>query len=99
MRADENGQSWPSVQRLCMARGIKHEKNFKGADYYLPRLVSKIRRGRKNFYTIDAAAIESLPKQVVILKHTPPQPGSTAPSVEVDTPGLEVNTPSFGRGQ
>ena len=84
LRADENGYSWPSVERLCMARGIKYEKNFKGADYYLPGLVTKAKRGRRMTYTINDEAIMALGKSEVLLKHTPAQAG-----VSSDTPAQE----------
>src|SRR3954451_14118941 len=75
IRSDDNWFSWPSVQRLCQVRGIKHEKNFKGVDAYLPGLVTKVKRGRKNTYTLNVPAIMALPLFEVHIKHTPPIEG------------------------
>jgi hypothetical protein len=74
------GNAWPSVERLCRARGINNEKNFKGVEHYLPGLVTVTRRGRLgNLYTINADAIADLPQAAVTLKHTPwPPPPETA---------------------
>lgn len=93
LRSDENWYSWPSVQRLCMARGIKHEKNFKGADVYLPGIVTKVKRGRRMTYTLDIKAIRALDKAEVTIKHTTPL--ADTPALEgVNTPAVADNTPA-----
>ena len=97
VRADENGECWPSVERLCKVRGIRHEKNFKGADYYLPGLVTKRKRGRKNIYTINTPAVEGLSAATVSIKHTntPAVEGSYTPAVADNTPAVEgLNSPA-----
>jgi len=95
VRGDEDGKSWPTVQRLCMSRGIKHEKNFKGADVYLPGLVAKSKRGRKNVYVVDLVAVDALPNAKVILKHTdnPASEGPKTPACADDTPARSDQTP------
>ena len=94
MRADENGYCWPSVERLCMVRGIKYEKNFKGADKYLPGLVSVGKAGRKNTYTLNVPAIKALGTTKVTLKHTPAVEGVYTPAVADNTPAVADNTPA-----
>jgi len=94
MRADDEGKCWPSVERLCKARGMKHEKNFKGADFYLPGLVTKTKNGRKNTYYLNVDAIEELSKAEVAIKHTPSVAGVNTPSTADDTPSVADNTPS-----
>jgi hypothetical protein len=89
-----NWDCWPSVQRLCQVRGIKHEKNFEGADFYLPGLVQKRKAGRKNVYTIDVEAIMQLPAFDVTIKHTPAAEGLNTPAIAADTPSVVENTPS-----
>lgn len=92
MRSDDDGFSWPSVERLCKARGIKHEKNFKGADTYLPGIVTKVKKGRKNTYTLNPAAIDALAAKEVTIKHTP---ALDTPAAEgVNTPAAPDNTPA-----
>jgi hypothetical protein len=81
-----NWDCWPSVERLAQVRGIKHEKNFKGADVYLPGLVTKRKAGRMNVYTIDVQAISQLPQFEVTIKHTP--------AVADETPATAENTPA-----
>jgi hypothetical protein len=96
-RADDQWRCWPSVERLCKARGIKHEKNFKGADHYLPGLVTKVKRGRKNVYTINTPALEGLSEATVTIKHTntPALEGVNTPAVADNTPAVEgANTTS-----
>lgn len=99
-RADDSWKCWPSVERLCKVRGIKHEKNFKGADHYLPGIVTKVKKGRKNVYYINTAAIDSLSEGDVTIKHTntPAQEGAYTPAVEgvlnADTPAVADNTPA-----
>lgn len=68
---DADGLAWPSVERLCRARGMKHEKNFKGADVYLDGLVTTYKVGRKNHYRLDLKAISELEPLDVIIRHTP----------------------------
>lgn len=92
LRSDESGESFPSVQRLCMARGMKHEKNFKGADVYLEGLVTKVKRGRKNYYRLNETAILALESAQVVIKHTPSRADNT-PATEDNTPALADNTP------
>ena len=97
LRADENWQARPSVERLCKARGIKYEKNFKGADYYLPGLVTKVRSGRRNVYVINTPAVAGLSQAGVTIKHTdtPAVEGANTPAVADNTPAVEgVNTPA-----
>jgi hypothetical protein len=100
MRSDDEGFSWPSVERLCKARGIKHEKNFKGADAYLPGIVTKAKKGRKNTYTLNPAAIDALAAKDVTLKHTPAlvdtpaAPGVNTPAAPDNTPARPENTPA-----
>lgn len=96
MRSDDEGLSWPSVERLCKARGIKHEKNFKGADVYLPGLVTKVKRGRKNNYVLNVPAILALDRHHVVIKHTdtPAVEGVNTPAVADNTPALADNTPA-----
>ncbi|GAB3033933.1 hypothetical protein GCM10011376_29890 [Nocardioides flavus (ex Wang et al. 2016)] len=91
MRSDDEGLSWPSVERLCKARGIKHEKNFKGADVYLEGLVTKVRKGRRNSYVLNVPAIQALDPLVVRIKHTDTHAaeGAKAPAVADDTPAVE----------
>lgn len=92
-RADDEWKCWPSVERLCKVRGIKHEKNFKGADYYLPGLVTKIKKGRKNVYYINTPALEGLSEATVSIKHTAPK--TDTPALEgVNTPAVADNTPA-----
>jgi hypothetical protein len=94
LRADDNGECWPSVQRLCKARGIQHEKNFKGADHYLPGLVTKRKQGRKNVYVLDTPALEGLLEAEVAIKHTANTPAPEGVSVDNNTPAVEANTPA-----
>jgi hypothetical protein len=96
MRANDQGECFPSVERLCKARGIKHEKNFKGADKYLPGLVTKTKRGRKNFYVINTPAVAGLSEFKVNIKHTntPAAEGVNTPAVADDTPAVADNTPA-----
>lgn len=75
MRADDKGECFPSVERLCQSRSMKHEKNFKGADAYLPGLVSKVKVGRKNRYYLNVDAILALDAFDVVIKHTPSTAG------------------------
>lgn len=89
-RSDDNGKSWPSVQRLCKARGIRYTKNFKGADHYLPGLVTKTKQGRKNVYVINTPAVAGLSEVEVTIKHTPALEGVSA----VNTPSRPDNTPA-----
>lgn len=89
LRSDENWESFPSVERLCKVRGIKHEKNFKGADYYLPNLVRVVKMGRKNHYFLNVDAILALDSQEVIIKHTPALEGVNTPAVADNTPAVE----------
>jgi hypothetical protein len=93
IRSDDDWFSWPSVQRLCQVRGIKHEKNFKGVDAYLPGLVTKEKRGRKNTYTLNVPAIMALPLFEVHIKHTPPIEGMNTPASAANTPPTAENTP------
>lgn len=83
------GQLNPSVERLCKARGIKHEKNFKGVETYLNGLVTKEKRGRKNYYQLNIEAIACLEELQVTIKHTPALEGVSAEKEEVNT-----NTPA-----
>lgn len=93
VRSDDNWESRPSVERLCKVRGIKHEKNFKGADHYLPGLVTKIKKGRRNWYVINTPAVAGLSDASVVIKHTPSL--ADTPSVEgVNTPAVADNTPA-----
>lgn len=94
VRADEDWVSWPSVERLCKVRGIKHEKNFKGADFYLPGLVTKTKRGRKNTYTLNIKGIEELRDASIAIKHTPALEGVYTPAAPDNTPAQADNTPS-----
>lgn len=94
MRSDDKGVCWPSVERLCKARGIKHEKNFKGADVYLPGLVTKTKRGRKNIYQLNVNAILALGSNEVTIKHTPATEGVFTPATADNTPALADNTPA-----
>lgn len=97
---DDSGVAWPSVERLCRARGIQHEKNFRGVENYLPGLVTVTRRGRGgNHYRLNIAAIESLTPQDVHLKHTvwpipavapnDPAPADTVPAHAAELPSHE----------
>lgn len=87
----DTGESWPSVERLCRARGIDNEKNFKGVARYLPDLVTVTRRGRRgNLYTLCVPAIQSLPQAPVVLKHTP----RLVPAVEAKVPALQDLVPA-----
>lgn len=85
---------WPSVQRLCQVRGIKYEKNFKGADFYLPGLVTKRKSCRKNVYTVDVDAIMALPAFEVTIKHTPAVEGANTPALADNAPAVAENTPA-----
>lgn len=93
----ETGQLNPSVERLCKARGIKHEKNFKGVETYLEGLVTKEKRGRKNYYQLNIEAIACLEPLEVTIKHTPALEGVSSKEVpaNTDTPADEgVYTPA-----
>lgn len=93
-RADEQGLCWPYVETLCRVRGIKHTKNFKGAEVYLPEFVSVTKVGRKKFYVVDFAAVEALGEASVEVKQTPYKP-HTPSTAGVHTPSTEgVHTPS-----
>src|SRR5690349_7423830 len=93
-RSDDDGYSWQSIQRLAQARGMKHEKNFKGADVYLPNLISKARKGRKMTYTLDVEAILALPQFETVIKYTS---SSHAPADGgVDAPAGAEGTPAGG---
>jgi len=108
LRSDSEGKSWPSVERLCKVRGIKHEKNFKGAEVYLPGLVTKVKVGRKNHYFLNTPAIEGLSEMTVTIKHTPAlegvsptddinapaQEGAYTPAAADNTPARADNTPA-----
>ncbi|MEU8869315.1 hypothetical protein [Streptomyces umbrinus] len=96
MRWDkETGQLNPSVERLAKARGIKHAKNFKGADAYLPGLVTKQKVGRKNHYTLNVPGIINLAAGKVNLSHYTPAPNTPATEgVSTNTPAPADNTPS-----
>ena len=55
---EDYGAAWPSVERLCQARGMAHEKNFEGIEKYLPGLVTVTKRGRGgNRYVLNVAAL------------------------------------------
>jgi len=89
------GQLNPSVERLAKARGIKHAKNFKGADAYLPGLVTKQKVGRKNHYTLNVQEIMNLAEGEVNLSHYTPAPNTPATEgVSTNTPAPADNTPS-----
>lgn len=93
VRSDDQWQSRPSVERLCKVRGIKHEKNFKGADHYLPGLVTKVKKGRRNWYIINTPAVAGLSDATVVIKHTPSL--ADTPALEgVNTPAVADNTPA-----
>ncbi len=95
MRADDEWKCWPSIERLCKARGIKHERNFKGVDVYLPGLVTKVKRGRSYTYHINTSAVAELLDAEVTIKHTPPLSTSTPDTSaveEVNTSAVAVNT-------
>lgn len=92
------GQLNPSVERLCKARGIKHEKNFKGVETYLNGLVTKEKRGRKNYYQLNIEAIACLEELQVTIKHTPALEGvsRTEGGDDINTPAVEgVYTPAL----
>lgn len=92
-RADERGECYPSVARLCQARGMKHEKNFKGVASYLPEgLVEVDRRGRQNHYRLNFKAILALAPADVVLKNTPSRADNT-PAVADDTPSTADECP------
>lgn len=95
LRANETGECWPSVERLCKVRGIRHEKNFKGADKYLPGLVTKRKRGRTNLYVINTPAVEGLSQAAVIIKHTDAlaPAGASSPADAENAPAQAANTP------
>lgn len=95
MRADDDWKCWPSIERLCKARGIKHERNFKGVDVYLPGLVTKVKRGRSYTYHINTSAVAELLDADVTIKHTPPLSASepdTSAVEEVNTSAVAANT-------
>lgn len=94
LRADDQLECFPSVERLCQVRGMKHEKNFKGVEHYLPGLVTKQKRGRRNFYTLNGKAIAALPQFKVSIKHTPALGGVNTPAVADDTPAVAENSPA-----
>jgi len=100
VRADEDWTCFPSVERLCKVRGMKHYKNFKGADYYLPGLVTKSKRGRKNIYTINTPALEGLLEAEVTSRYgnTPAVEGLIGPAVEgvsePNSPAVADNSPA-----
>jgi hypothetical protein len=101
LRSDGNWYSFPSVQRLARARGMKHEKNFKGADFYLPGLVTTSRKGRKNGYTLNVEAIMALDDLDVTIKHTPApgapaETGSHTPAQADDAPDGADDVPADG---
>lgn len=91
----DTGQLNPSVERLCRARGIKHEKNFKGVHVYLSGLVEVFKGGRKNSYRLNEDAILALPALAVTIKHTP-DPRAHTPALADNTPALEgADTPAL----
>jgi hypothetical protein len=93
---DGEGGCYPSVKRLCKARGIQHQKNFKGVDSYLPGLVTKRKGGRKNFYTLNRTAIMQLPEAGLTEKETPSLSGVNPPSPEDNNPSQAENNPWEG---
>lgn len=92
MRCDADWFCYPSVQRLCQARGIKHEKNFKGAEAYLPGLVRSEKQGRKKVYYVDIEAIMRLADAEVVIKHTP-RVAAVAPAQPADVPVTAEHAP------
>ncbi|MEU4042576.1 hypothetical protein ACK389_05520 [Streptomyces antibioticus] len=91
----DTGQLNPSVERLAKARGIKHAKNFKGADAYLPGLVTKQKVGRKNHYVLNVPGIINLAEGKVNLSHYTSAPNTPAmEGVSTSTPAPADNTPS-----
>lgn len=95
MRADDEWKCWPSIERLCKARGIKHERNFKGVDVYLPGLVTKVKRGRSYTYHINTSAVAELSDAAVTIKHTPALGTSetdTSAREEVNTSAVAADT-------
>lgn len=77
-------------------RGIRFEKNFKGAEVYLNGLVTKTKVGRRNHYLINTPAVEGLLQAVITLKHTPAVEGASKSQSAVEgayAPALEANTP------
>ncbi|MGA5053115.1 hypothetical protein ACPCAK_19215 [Streptomyces cellulosae] len=94
VRSDENWESYPGVKRLCKVRGIKHQKNFKGVQVYLPDYVSVTKRGRKNFYVLDVEAIAALEEPELIVKETPSTAGVNSPATADNTPSVADNSPS-----
>ncbi|MFD8067913.1 hypothetical protein [Streptomyces parvulus] len=94
VRSDESWESYPGVKRLCKVRGIKHQKNFKGVQVYLPDYVSVTKRGRKNFYVLDVEAIAALEEPELIVKETPSTAGVNSPATADNTPSVADNSPS-----
>lgn len=104
LRADEDGYSYPTVERLCKVRGIKHTKNFKGADHYLPGLVTKVKKGKRNGYLLNAPAIEGAVEASVVVYRgswkerqenvAPSTEGVFAPSTAENAPATAENAPS-----
>ena len=93
LRSDLEGVSFPSVQRLCQARSMKHEKNFKGVESYLPGLVTKQKKGRRNWYYLNESAILALGDQKVVIKHTAPLGTTMTPAKTEVTPPKTGDTP------
>ena len=98
-RNPQTGQLDPGVARLCMARGIKDTKNWKGLDTYLPGLVTVHRTpGKKNSYSLNDEAIMALPEAEVKLSgnnysNHPSTAGYRVPT-PLDHPASEANPPS-----
>ncbi|MFF0808836.1 hypothetical protein [Streptomyces albogriseolus] len=93
VRSDENWESYPGVKRLCKVRGIKHQKNFKGVQAYIPEYVSITKRGRKNYYVLDVEAIAALEEPELVVKETPSL-AANSPSVADNTPAVADDSPS-----
>lgn len=93
LRMDEGKEAFPGVKRLCQVLGIKHSKNFKGVESYLPPgFITVTKKGRKNFYTLNTPAVEGLSEASVIVKETP---NPNTPAVEgSNTPAVAENTPA-----
>jgi len=93
------GQLDPGVERLCKARNMKNAKNFKGADKYLPGLVTVHRaKGTRNSYSLNTEAIMALEEfEVNTEKYTSqnhPVEESPTGSTHDNHPAVESDPPS-----
>jgi hypothetical protein len=83
--ADANGECFPNTDQVAKVCGVKNQRRLTPVVDQLPGLVSVNKKGRKNYYKVDLAAVMALEEKQVVLKVTPPT-GANTPPVGANTP-------------